>query len=51
MLKNKIGWFKLNRKIINKSICDKSNIIFTNWGCRQKLGLNRKDKYEQNRRN
>ena len=35
----------------NLSSSDKSNIIFTNWECRQKLGLNRKDKYAQNRRN
>lgn len=54
--------FRLSSKsvvlLVGVSLCikamekdDKSNIIFTNWECRQKLELNRKDKYAQNRRN
>ena len=44
---------KGSKTIFCSNVCsiDKSNIIFTNWECRQKLGLNRKDKYAQNRRN
>ena len=42
----------LNLKIyklpINFCIWQNRNV---EWGCRQKLGLNRKDKYAQNRRN